>query len=147
MKKTYGGRELDAPWRGETELRIAKHRKGKWTIVAQDKTGKALPGAKDSIRMKRHLFGFGSSVDPMMLSGLDAKMPPLDQQRYVKVADELFSRIVPENRQRPRNGLLLWIQNGPGKKMVADAIVSRFDRDSNDTEIKHESQEMRSCLY
>jgi endo-1,4-beta-xylanase len=103
MRKTYVGRELDAPWRVEAEARISKHRKGKWTIVAQDKTGKTLPGAKISVRMKRHLFGFGSSVDPMMLSGLDAKMAAADQQKYLKVTDELFSRIVPENGQRPRN--------------------------------------------
>lgn len=103
MKKTYAGRELDAPWRAAAEERIAKHRKGPWTVIATDAEGKPLPRAKISIRMKRHLFGFGSAVDVNLLSGLDSKTASEDQQRYLRTVDELFSRIVPENGQRPRN--------------------------------------------
>lgn len=103
MKKTYAGRELDAPWRAAADERIAKHRKGPWTVIAADSQGKPLPGAKISIRMKRHLFGFGSAVDVNLLSGLDSKTASEDQQKYLRTVDEFFSRIVPENGQRPRN--------------------------------------------
>lgn len=103
MTKTYEGRELDAPWRVEAEARIAKHRQGQWTITITDGAGKPLEGAKVSVRMKRHLFGFGSAVDVNMLSGLGSKLSVEDHNKYVATTDELFSRIVPENGQRPRH--------------------------------------------
>jgi hypothetical protein len=69
MKKTYAGRELDAPWRAEAEARIAKLRQGQLNVVVHDAAGKPIEGAKVTVRMKRHLFGFGSAVDVNMLWG------------------------------------------------------------------------------
>lgn len=75
MKKTYAGRELDAPWRAAAEERIAKLRQGKITVRVVDAEGKAIEGAKVKLAMKRHLFGFGSSVDVHMLSGSQTPFP------------------------------------------------------------------------
>lgn len=103
MKVTYGGRELDAPWRKEAAERIAKLRQGKLTIRVVDAAGKPITGAKVKVAMKRHLFGFGSSVDPLLISGLGTNLPAADQIRYRDTVDELFSRIVPENGLRVGN--------------------------------------------
>jgi endo-1,4-beta-xylanase len=103
MKKTYEGRELNAPWRVAAAERIAKHRLGQVTVCAVDAEGKALEGAKITLAMKRHLFGFGSAVDINMLSGLTTKLSGDDQQKYRDTVDELFSRIVPENGLRVGN--------------------------------------------
>jgi endo-1,4-beta-xylanase len=73
MKVTYEGRELDAPWRKEADERIAHLRRGALTIKITDAEGKPLEGAKVKVAMKRHLFGFGSSVDVNMLSGLGSR--------------------------------------------------------------------------
>ena len=103
MKKTYAGRELDAPWRAEAEARIAKLRQGQLNVVVHDAAGKPIEGAKVSVRMKRHLFGFGSAVDVNMLSGLGFKITEQDQIKYRNTVDELFSRVVPESGLRVGN--------------------------------------------
>jgi len=103
MKKTYEGRELDAPWRAAAEERIAKHRQGQLTVRVVGADGKLIEGAKVKLAMKRHLFGFGSAVDVQMLSGLGSKLTQADQTKYVNTVDELFSRIVPENGLRVGN--------------------------------------------
>jgi endo-1,4-beta-xylanase len=103
MKATYGGREPDAPWRAEAKARIEQHRKGRLTIRVVDEAGKPVEGAKVSVAMQRHLFGFGSAVDVGLLSGLGTNFPQEDQIRYRNIVDELFSRIVPENGQRVGN--------------------------------------------
>jgi endo-1,4-beta-xylanase len=103
MKKTYAGRELDAPWRSEAEARIAKLRQGQLNVVVNDAAGKPIEGAKVTVRMKRHLFGFGSAVDVNMLSGLGSSISAEDQIKYRNTVDELFSRVVPENGLRVGN--------------------------------------------
>ena len=100
MKKTYVGRELDAPWRAAAEERIARVRQGKINFRVVDSQGRAIDGAKVAVVMKRHLFGFGSAVDVHMLSGLTTAISADDQSRYKNLVDELFSRIVPENGLR-----------------------------------------------
>lgn len=103
MKKTYAGRELDAPWREEAEAHIAKLRQGQLNVVVHDAAGKPIEGAKVTVRMKRHLFGFGSAVDVNMLSGLGFKISEEDQIKYRNTVDELFSRVVPESGLRVGN--------------------------------------------
>jgi endo-1,4-beta-xylanase len=118
MKVTYEGRELDAPWRKEADERIAKLRRGEVTIKITDAAGQALEGAKVKVAMKRHLFGFGSSVDVNMLSGLGSKLSQADQNKYVNTVDELFSRLVPENGLRVEN---IDGETDPAKPWVADS--------------------------
>lgn len=103
MKKTYEGREPDAPWRAAAEERINKIRKGRLNVRVVNAEGQPIEGAKVSLRMKRHLFGFGSAVDVNMLSGLTTSITAAEQQKYRDTVDELFSRIVPENGLRVGN--------------------------------------------
>jgi endo-1,4-beta-xylanase len=103
MKKSYGGRAADAAWRAAAAERIEKLRKGKMTVKVVDEMGQPVSGASVKIDMKRHLFGFGSSVDIYTLSGLGAKVPMADQLKYRDIVDELFSRIVPEMGLRVGN--------------------------------------------
>ncbi len=103
MKATYDGRELDAPWRAEADARIAKLRRGQLNVSVVDAQGAAVEGAKVSVRMKRHLFGFGSAVDVNLLSGLGTKHTLADQAKYRSIVDEFCSRIVCENGMRVRN--------------------------------------------
>jgi endo-1,4-beta-xylanase len=103
MKKSYDGREPDAPWRAAAAERIAKLRRGQLTVKVADKAGQGVAGAKLTVRMQRHLFGFGSAVDIGLLSGLSTTLPPADQLRYRSLVDEMFSRIVPENGLRVGN--------------------------------------------
>lgn len=100
MKKTYAGRELDAPWRAAAEERISRVRQGRMTVRVVDAEGKPVEGAKVKLRMKRHLFGFGTAVDAHLLSGLTTAFSVADQIEYRNTVDELFSRIVPENGLR-----------------------------------------------
>ncbi len=91
-KMTYGGEETDAPWRKEAEARIEKIRKGDLTVTVKDGKGKLLPGAKVSILMKRHAFGFGTAVVAQHLATKGG-----DNDRYQKEVERLFNRIVFEN--------------------------------------------------
>lgn len=102
MKKTYAGREADAPWRKEATERIEKLRKGTLNVRVVDADGKSVPGAKVAVRMQRHHFGFGSAVNPVVLAGL-TDVPQSDQQKYRDIVDEFCSRIVPEHGLRVGN--------------------------------------------
>ncbi len=91
-KVTYGGMEEDAPWRKTAEENIEKVRKGDLTVTVKDKNGKPLSGAKVSVRMKRHAFGFGSAVVAGRMAGTGE-----DSDRYRAEIERLFSRVVFEN--------------------------------------------------
>jgi GH35 family endo-1,4-beta-xylanase len=118
MPATYDGRAADAAWRKEADERIAKLRQGAMTVRVTDSNGVAVAGAKVRVAMKRHAFGFGSSVDVNMISGLTDKPSPEDQARYRAVTDELFSRIVPENGLRVGN---IEAEPNPAKPWEADS--------------------------
>ncbi len=82
----YVGREPDAPWRKAAAERIEKYRKGDLTVVVQGGDGKAVKGAKVSVRMKRHAFWFGSRADVKLISS-DTE----DGRRYRENFLELFN--------------------------------------------------------
>lgn len=143
MKKTYAGRELDAPWRAAAEERIAKLRQGKITVRVVDAEGKAIEGAKVKLAMKRHLFGFGSSVDVHLLSGLWTPLSQEDQTKYRNTVDDLFSRIVPENGLRvgnidaELNPEKLWEANGRRRNGVAVQWTLQWAQDRKMTSRGH----------
>ncbi len=91
-KLTYAGEEPDAPWRKEALDRIEKIRKGGLTVTVKDEKGNPLPGAKVSVRMKRHAFGFGTAVVAKDLATED-----IDNDRYQKEVARLFNKVVFEN--------------------------------------------------
>jgi GH35 family endo-1,4-beta-xylanase len=91
-KIAYAGQALDAPWRAAADARIEKLRKGDLTIAVTDAAGKPLPGAKVSVAMKRHAFGWGSCVTVKNLLRQDA-----DGDAYRAVIEKLYTRVVFEN--------------------------------------------------
>jgi len=91
-KISYGGSDEDASWRKEAAARIEKIRKGDLTVSVKDASGNPVPGAKVSVHMKRHAFGFGTAVVAKTLV-----TPGGDNDRYQKEVERLFNRVVFEN--------------------------------------------------
>jgi GH35 family endo-1,4-beta-xylanase len=89
---SYIGREANASWRKAAQEKIERIRKGDLTVRVLDAAGKPVSGAKVSVRMKRHAFGFGSAVDANTLLG-DGP----DNERYRQHIRENYNRVVLEN--------------------------------------------------
>lgn len=62
MTLTYAGMQPDASWRKAAAQRIDQHRKADLFVSVVDGAGAPVKGAKVSIRMLRHSFGFGTFV-------------------------------------------------------------------------------------
>ncbi len=88
----YPGQAPDAPWRAAAEARIEKHRKADLTVAVLDAAGRPLPGARVSVVLKRHAFGWGSAVTARNLLRDDA-----DGERYRAIVGKHFTRVVFEN--------------------------------------------------
>jgi len=91
-KSTYAGQSPDAPWRAVAAARIDQIRKADLTVSVTDATGKPLSGAKVSIDMKRHAFGWGSAVTVGGLLRQDE-----DGEKYRSVVENDYTRVVFEN--------------------------------------------------
>jgi endo-1,4-beta-xylanase len=89
---TYAGSEANAPWRQEAQERIEKIRKGDLTVTVTDKKGNPVAGAKVSVHMKRHAFGFGTAVVAKLLTD-----PSPENDRYRQEVEKLFNKVVFEN--------------------------------------------------
>lgn len=92
IRKTYAGREPDAPWRKAALERIEKRRKADLSHVVRGADGNPLADTEVTLTLRRHEFGFGSAVTADWLT-VDSE----DGKRYREVVDRLFSRIVFEN--------------------------------------------------
>ncbi len=98
-KPQFGGpaygeadRKPDAPWRLKANARIEKLRKGDLLIQVRDAAGKAVPGAKIEVRMKKHGFVFGTAI-----SGRRLMNPSPDFDTYRETAKTLFNGAVLDN--------------------------------------------------
>jgi GH35 family endo-1,4-beta-xylanase len=89
---TYGGREASAPWRPMAAARIEKFRKGPFSVKVVDGGGRAVPGARISVSMKRHAYHFGSEVRTKYI--LD---PGENGKAYRKVIEDNFNTATPIN--------------------------------------------------
>lgn len=90
--QTYEGRELDAAWRKEAFERIEKIRKSDLSVQVTDEAGKPVTDAQVSVKMKRHLFGFGSAyADPRFFWDDE------DSKRYREEFLKLFNVAVSES--------------------------------------------------
>lgn len=98
IKKSYAGREPDAPWRKAALERIEQHRKADLSMTVIGDDGKPLPNAEVKLSLRRHAFGFGSAVVAKLFSG-DSE----DDQRYREIVDRLFSIVVFENDLKDGN--------------------------------------------
>ena len=91
-KASYAGQAADAPWRAAADARIEKIRKGDLTVAVTDASGHPVSGAKITVAMKRHAFGWGSAVTVRGILQQDA-----DGDKYRSVIEKNFTRVVFEN--------------------------------------------------
>ena len=89
---TYAGRDPQAPWRAEAAARIDQLRKGDLTVTVLDTAKQPVPGARVTVRMKRHTFGFGTAVDAKLL----LKDSP-DAEKYREIVARDFNKVTIEN--------------------------------------------------
>jgi GH35 family endo-1,4-beta-xylanase len=92
IRKTYAGREPDAPWRKAALERIEQHRKAELSLRVAGPDGKPLADTEVILTLRRHEFGFGSAVTAGFLTAETE-----DGKRYREIVDRLFSQIVFEN--------------------------------------------------
>lgn len=86
----YDGGGPDAPWRKEALARIEAIRKADLKILVRDAEGRPVPGAKVSVRMKRHAFGFGTELHERLLM----RQNDSDAARYREAALKLYNKAV-----------------------------------------------------
>lgn len=98
IKRTYEGREPDAPWRKAALERIEQHRKADLSMIVKGEDGKPLAGTEVKLALRRHAFGFGSAVVAKRFSGESE-----DDRRYREIVDKLFSIVVFENDLKDGN--------------------------------------------
>ena len=92
VRRTYVGREADAPWRKVALERIEQHRKADFSIRVRGADGEPLADTKVTLTLRRHEFGFGSAVAAELLTAETE-----EARRYREIIDRLFSRVVFEN--------------------------------------------------
>lgn len=88
MEVRYAGMEPDAAWRVDAAGRIEKFRKGNVSVKLVDGQNNPVAGAQVSLKMKQHLFGFGSAIDGNHY---------LSNATYRNHIHELFNEVVFEN--------------------------------------------------
>lgn len=92
VRRSYAGREADAPWRKAALARIEKTRKADCSLVLTGPGGEPLANTRVDLTLRRHEFGFGSAV-PASLCVADTE----DARRFRGIVDRLFSIVVFEN--------------------------------------------------
>ena len=115
IRKTYAGREPDAPWRKAALERIEQLRKNDLALIVRSADGKPLADTEVTLTLRRHEFGFGSAVTAEWLTAESE-----DGKRYREVVDRLFSRIVFENDLKDFG----WQEGAEGK----DAKLKQLDQ-------------------
>ncbi len=98
IKRSYPGREPDAPWRKAALERIEQHRKADLSLTVKDVNGSPLADTDVKLRLRRHAFGFGSAVVAKRFNGESE-----DDRRYREIIDRLFSIVVFENDLKDGN--------------------------------------------
>lgn len=114
----YDGHEPDAPWRQEAAQRIEKIRKADLTVKVSDASGTPADGAKVSVRMKRHAFGFGTAIRSDWILG-DSP----DHERYRETLKKYFNKAVFEDDIKWHN----WIDASPEGKQRRKNVMAALD--------------------
>jgi endo-1,4-beta-xylanase len=83
---TYSGQEKNAPWRARAEKMIDQHRKANLTVSVQQ-GGKAVRGAKVSVKHLKHEYPFGTFLDR------NPKLSDEDAAQYRAQIPRLFNRV------------------------------------------------------
>lgn len=110
IRRTYAGREPDAPWRKAALERIEKNRKADCSLTLTGSDGKPLAGKPVKLTLRRHEFGFGSAT-PASYYGADTD----DAKRFREIIDRLFSIVVFENDLKD----MWWGKNTPPHERAA----------------------------
>jgi endo-1,4-beta-xylanase len=97
-KRSYPGRESDAPWRKAALERIEQHRKADLSMIVTGDDGKPAANTEVKLNLHRHAFEFGSAVVAKRFSGESE-----DDKRYREIIDRLFSIVVFENDLKDGN--------------------------------------------
>ncbi|WP_367872312.1 endo-1,4-beta-xylanase [Luteolibacter sp. Populi] len=118
IRRTYAGREADAPWRKAALERIERERKADFSIRVMGTGGKPLANAKLTLKLRRHAFGFGSAVTAELLTA-DSD----DARRYRGIVDRLFSQVVFENDLKDFG----WEPGAAGKEEHKQRLDRAFD--------------------
>lgn len=98
LKRTYEGRELDAPWRKAALERIEQQRKADLSLVVKGADGLPISNTEVKLSLRRHAFGFGSAVIAKRLVGKSE-----EDRHYQEIVDRLFSVVVFENDLKDGN--------------------------------------------
>ncbi|WP_395747102.1 endo-1,4-beta-xylanase [Prosthecobacter sp.] len=107
IKRSYAGREPDAPWRKAALERIEQYRKADLSMIIKGDDGKPLANAEVKLSLRRHAFEFGSAVVAKRFSSESE-----DDKRYREIIDRLFSIVVFENDLKDGN----WSPDFDGKR-------------------------------
>ncbi|MDF2925959.1 MAG: Beta,4-xylanase [Paenibacillaceae bacterium] len=94
----YEGAEADAAWRADAADRIEQYRKGALQVAVTDGDGAPLAQAQVEVRMTKHAFSFGTSINDDFLNGM-AK-DTADAARYRQEVERLFNTAVIENNMK-----------------------------------------------
>lgn len=98
IKRSYAGREADAPWRKAALERIEKQRKADLSLTLTSADGKPLADTEVKLSLRKHEFGFGSAIVAKRMSGESE-----DDKHYRDIIDRLFSIVVFENDLKDGN--------------------------------------------
>jgi endo-1,4-beta-xylanase len=124
IRKSYAGREPDAPWRKAALERIEQQRKADLSLRVRGPDGKPLANSEVTLTLRRHEFGFGSAVTAEWLTAETE-----DGKRYREIVDRLFSQIVFENDLKDFG----WQEGAKGK----DAKLKQLDQAMSWLEQRH----------
>lgn len=117
IRRTYAGREANAPWRQAALDRIEKNRKTDCALTLTKPDGQPLANATVKLTLRRHEFGFGSAT-PASFYVNDTE----DGRRYRDIVDRLFSIVVFENDLKD----MWWGESTPAHEQ--DARRATMDR-------------------
>jgi len=98
IKRSYAGREADAPWRKAALERIEKHRKADLSLTLAGADDKPLADTEVKLTLRKHEFGFGSAIVAKRMSGESE-----DDKHYRDIIERLFSVVVFENDLKDGN--------------------------------------------
>jgi GH35 family endo-1,4-beta-xylanase len=95
----YPGMEPDAPWRKAAAARIEQYRKADLQITVVNRNGKPVPRARVHVELKKHAYGFGVALG---LNSMFSERHPEDAEKYRAAVEDLFNKVVFENRMKWR---------------------------------------------
>jgi endo-1,4-beta-xylanase len=136
---SYDGRDPEAAWRKEALQRIEKIRKSELVVEVVDADGNPVVDAEVKVRMLRHAFRFGNTVNVHLLGageegfpytkkrkGLEYVTTWEEAKKYREVVRSHFNAVTFESALRPHQWTTLTRQKNPnlrGKMLLMDSAI------------------------